>query len=642
MFRFCRYFSLSLLFVASALFAQSQGADRGKSLGDVARELRASKQSRASAGTTDRVVGATPAQPEAAVVAPPPEIGEFTQSVALQTYRKDFAQLDKIADQARSTKARFPGGGWKLYTFYSQLRVVNGLASATESDWQQHLAFLQNWISARPKSITARVALAAAYIDYAWQARGNGTADQVTPEGWRLFQARIDQAANTLMEAAKLEAKCPQWYVEFEIVGRAKGLDQQQLREIFDKAVAFAPDYYYVYQEEATSLLPKWGGKPGDTEAFAEESYRRLGGGQESALLYFQIASQLCNECGDFNPERFSWPRLQEGFAVLEQCYGLSPFWLNKFARMAVVYEDKQAAAKAFARIGENWDESVWGSREQFDAHRAWAGLAPAPRPADKPAFALDPDTTQQLSSLLSRATQASAEGHWDDAAQDLRRIITTAKPFPDTDYWLVKAYGMLAVNEQRQGHLAQAQSIMDEEVSLMSRRSGANSTDFATALFGRALLEQRMNDDGRAETDFRRALAIHKKADSSSVQIPMEAYALAMLYRRHNRYKQAIDLLQSLIPPKANADPQKEANLGWLLEALGMTYQDMGRYQDAEAAYARMLPILEVTLPVNSLGFVDPLSKMASLYHAMGKETDAQKIEKRLQELQQSQPQPH
>ncbi len=635
--------TLSLLLVTSALFAQSQGADKGTSLGEVERELRASKHARPEtpAGAPAPAAGTKPAQPDAAVVDPPPEIGEFTQSVALQTYRKDFAQLDKIADEARSTKARFPGGAWKLYTFYSQLRVVNGGAGATEADWQQHLAFLQKWISARPKSITARVALAAAYIDYAWQARGNGTADQVTPEGWRLFQARINQAANTLMEAAKLEAKCPQWYVEFEIVGRAKGLDEQQLREIFDKAVASEPDYYYVYLEEATSLLPKWGGKPGDTEAFAEEAYRRVGG-QEGALLYFQIASHLCNECGDFNPELFSWPRLQEGFAVLQQRYGLSPFWLNKFARMAVVYEDKNAAAKAFARIGDNWDESVWGSREQFDAHRAWAGLAPAPRPAQKPAFALDPDTTQQLNGLLSSATQASGESRWNDAAQDLRRIISTAKPFPDTDYWLIKAYRMLAVNEQRQGHLAQAQAAMDEEVSLISHRSGPNSTYFATALFGRALLEQQLSDDGRAETDLRRALAIHRKTDNSSVQIPMEAYALAMLYRRHNRYKQAINLLQPLIPPKANSDPRKEANLGWLLEALGMSYQDMGRYQDAEAAYLRMLPILEVTLPVNSLGFVDPLSKMASLYHAMGKEADAQKIEKRLQDLQLSQSQPH
>lgn len=70
------------------------------------------------------------------------------------------------------------------------------------------------------------------------------------------------------------------------------------------------------------------------------------------------------------------------------------------------------------------------------------------------------------------------------------------------------------------------------------------------------------------------------------------------------------------------------------------MTYQDMGRYGDAEAAYLRMVRILDVTLTVNSIAFADPLSKLESLYHAMGKDTDARKVEQRIQELQPSPPQ--
>jgi tetratricopeptide (TPR) repeat protein len=640
--RICgRYSPLALiliLFFSGTLSAQSQDSQQNQSLGDMARQLRNKKQPVTTTATSgaDKVAPAKPAESDAAVVTRPAEIDEYMRAVSFQMYRGDYAELDKMADEARTTKARFPGGGWKLYTIYVQLQNVG--EDASDADWQQHLVFFQHWIKARPQSITARVALAAAYIDYAWVARGNGYADQVTPEGSRLFEERLEQGANVLIEASKLEAKCPQWYVNFQTIGRAQGLDKAELAKIFEKGAAYAPDYYYIHQQQAISLLPKWEGDQGDTEAFAEGSYRRAGGGEKGALLYFQIASNLCDKCGDFDPRRFSWPKLQEGFTALEKSYGLTPLWLNKYARMAVLYSDKNAAEKTFARIGSNWDESVWGSRAEFDAHRAWAGLTAVPQPKPKPAFTLDTQQTEQLNTLLSAANQASAESRWNDASQNLHRIIETAKPFPGTDYWLLKAYLLLAANEQRQGRLAEAKSIFDEEVKLVSSRNGAESNEVATALDGRAMLAQKMNDNKSAEADLRRAMAIRRKGSGSSMYLSTEAYALAMVYRRQSRYKEAIGVLKPLIPATADPDPHKEQAYVWLLQGLGMCYQDLGEYVKAEAAYTRMIRILEVTLPVNSVGFTEPLSKMASLYHAMGNEAEAQKIEHRLKELQQSQ----
>ena len=61
-------------------------------------------------------------------------------------------------------------------------------------------------------------------------------------------------------------------------VGRAKGWEVEDLTTLFQRATAFEPEFFYYYQELALSLMPKWRGKEGDVEKFAEESANRAGG----------------------------------------------------------------------------------------------------------------------------------------------------------------------------------------------------------------------------------------------------------------------------------------------------------------------------------------------------------------------------
>ncbi len=642
-----RYVAVVFLVFSAVLLAQTKDPNQGQSLGDIARELRAKK---GAASTTGKVTPGSPPAPatapapaetvkpattdSTAVVATRSEVDEYMNEVSFQMYRGDFAKLDQMADEARSRKARFPGGGWKLFTFYAQLQMMP--RDSTDAEWQKHIDFFKRWMAERPQSITARVGLAEAYDGYAWVARGNGYADQVTPEGGRLFDERLAQAADVLISASQLETKCPHWYYEFMSVALTQGMNKEQLRQIFDKGLAFAPDYYYLYQQQAHSLLPKWAGKDGDTEAFAEETYRKVGG-NTGAMLYFLIAETLCSECGDFKPERYSWPTLQAGFAALEKAYGMNSIRLNDFARMAVLYEDKPVAAKAFARIGNNWEQSAWGSRGQFDAHRAWAGLGPIKDANEKSAFVLDAQATQRLNTLMGAANKAETESQWAEAAKNLHKIIDMTKPYPGTDYWILTAYYHLAVDEQRQGHTEQALSIMDEEMKVVEQRTGAESSDVATVLDARAMLEMKTNDDQKALADFLKAIAIREKAKTPAIQYGSEIYSVGMLYRKQGKNKEAVEFLKARIPAEG-ADPKKENWWAWPLEMMGMAYQDLGQFDEAEKAFNRMMRSLDQSLPVNSLGFVDPLSKMASLYHAMGKEAEATNVEQRLKLIQEAQ----
>ena len=117
---------------------------------------------------------------------------------------KDYDKLDEFAAKLRSSKERNADGAWKLSEVYYALGVSNNIFGMPIFDnipdkaFEERLADLQDWIIAKPGSITARVALACVQVDYAWNARGGDYASKVTNEGWRLFGERLIEAEKNL------------------------------------------------------------------------------------------------------------------------------------------------------------------------------------------------------------------------------------------------------------------------------------------------------------------------------------------------------------------------------------------------------------------------------------------------------------
>ncbi len=130
----------------------------------------------------------------------------FMDTAARMLKEEKFVELDCLADHARSGKERLPGGLWKIHALYQGLRQpVPYPVHATQEDWPHLLQRLHRWVKARPESITARVALALAYLDYAHDARGSGYANTVSESGWKLFEERTAEARRIL--------KVCKWYL---------------------------------------------------------------------------------------------------------------------------------------------------------------------------------------------------------------------------------------------------------------------------------------------------------------------------------------------------------------------------------------------------------------------------------------------
>jgi hypothetical protein len=301
---------------------------------------------------------------------------DYKNQIMMALVRKDYDALDKAAHEDRSPSARFAGGSWRVWGYYEGLEMPPAGHSATDADWNAHIDALKAWVAARPESAGARIALAAAYDSFGYQARGTGYASSVSREGWKLYNERLDMAALTLVDAAKLKEKSPYWYSLMFDVALAQGWSKSQAKELLDAAIAFEPSYYHAYRQYANFVLPKWYGERGEAQAFAEQVSTRIGG-KQGDFVYFEIATTVA--CGCDSPvdsaelQGLSWPRVKNGYAAMGQLYGYSSLKTNRFAYLAVLEHDKPAAQAAFATIGDDWDQHAWPGQNYFVQAKAWA-----------------------------------------------------------------------------------------------------------------------------------------------------------------------------------------------------------------------------------------------------------------------------
>ena len=276
-----------------------------------------------------------------------------------------------------------------MNALYTGLGAPPSGDTATDDEWRAHLDKLRLWVSRVPDSITARVGLGDALVNYAWKARGAGYADTVKGEGWRLFNERLGLAEEVLVDARRLREKCPHWYVSMLRIGLGRGWEPSHFDRLFEEGASLEPTYYYLHRVKAAYLMPRWHGEPGDWEKFADKTYQRAGG-KDGAILYYMIASHRRDSYGTkfFEEARVSWPKMREGYKHLEQAYGTTPERLNEACMLAALAGDKETARSLFDRIGENYDVSAWRSRVNFDVYRAWAYndvYRPGARHAPKP-----------------------------------------------------------------------------------------------------------------------------------------------------------------------------------------------------------------------------------------------------------------
>jgi hypothetical protein len=297
-------------------------------------------------------------------------ISNYSKTIYRMFRGERFEQLDCLADSANLHKELFSGGFWKIHTIHAVLEKPP--LHATEEDWITHIELLEKWVAARPRSITARVALADAYVTYGEDARGHGYANTVSESGWRLLAERTAKAKQILEQASTLPTKDPEWYMVMQEITLEQGADREAMQTVFEQAVKSEPTYYYYYRGYVISILPQWGGEEGEVAAFLKKAADGLGG-DAGDIVYFRVAATLVCGCQTDHGLNLSWPRIVNGFEATEKQYGPSPENWNLLAHIAPAFGDGVVADKMFARIGDQWSEEIWTDFTTFESSRKWA-----------------------------------------------------------------------------------------------------------------------------------------------------------------------------------------------------------------------------------------------------------------------------
>ena len=310
----------------------------------------------------------------------------FAKEVRALFEKDDFAAIERMGNELRTDKTRFPGGFWKLTSFYAGLSAGDGSSAEAhdEAEWRSWFARMDAWGKAFPDSITLPPARAHALVNYAWEARGGGWANTVREAGAKQFGERLEQARAVLDKAAKLPVRCPHWYRAMQGVALGQGWDRKEYERLFAEAVAAEPEYLDFYFSKALYLMPRWYGEPGEWERFADESARRTAatGGM---VMYTRIAwinSTFYDNL--FKETRIEWPKMKQGWLDLEKRWPDSAWNLNNFCKFAVAAGDKETVAALLKRIGDKPMMRAWGTPGRFELARRMAAPDQAGKPQER------------------------------------------------------------------------------------------------------------------------------------------------------------------------------------------------------------------------------------------------------------------
>jgi Domain of unknown function (DUF4034) len=315
---------------------------------------------------------------QASALAPPSPIpqetdDEYRAKVKEALLESDFAQLEKMAQQNRTERGLLLGGSWKTNAFYNQLAVSMDTGEATDEGYQNEITRLNEWLKAYPDSAAARIALARISANYAFFARGNGSAESVPNSHWKLYRERNIEAEQYLLAAAQLKDRDAHWYEAMQQVAFQVGWDKADARDLLEQAVAFEPSYYHYYREYADYLRPQWYGQAGEITKYAEQASLQLQD-PEASILYFRITSTLACNCEPQIADLpgIDWPKFKSGYSEVVRLYGPSNLNANRLAWVAFKTGDKATAQDAFRSI-DHMEMGVWWGPHTFANAREWA-----------------------------------------------------------------------------------------------------------------------------------------------------------------------------------------------------------------------------------------------------------------------------
>ncbi|MBI3866890.1 MAG: hypothetical protein HY299_00015 [Verrucomicrobia bacterium] len=209
------------------------------------------------------------------------------------------------------------------------------------------------------------------FKEFAWEARGNGYADTVSEEGWRLFSERLEIAERALLKSWEMNPSDPETARALMGVELGQGRGRDRLEQWFSRAMKLNTNFYEACSIKLTYLEPKWHGSARQMLEFGRECARSKEWGWSVPLIIAEAHQSLARydqrEGQDYWADPSVWPEIESCFEAFFARYGEQGLgWRHNYARFAYKCRKWSVLRRELPLLGKvNYD--FFGGREAFE-----------------------------------------------------------------------------------------------------------------------------------------------------------------------------------------------------------------------------------------------------------------------------------
>lgn len=247
---------------------------------------------------------------------------------------------------------------------------------AAESERKQDIDRTLAWVAANRDSPLAYVLHVGALHMYAGYFRGDGFANTVPPQAWKIYNEYVQRAGKYLLDNKSIGRQSSSWYDSLIGTSTVAGWSEDVARRIFEEAIGKYPADFRLYRDFLEYLTPKWHGSAKAVDEFI--NYAVTKAPPEYGLeLYARLYSQVGET--DFKRRLYSdsfvdWSKMKKGLNLWYKRFP-TPWNKNILAFHACMAIDKEFAKQLLAEIGTNPILDIWEPNPQatFDTCARWA-----------------------------------------------------------------------------------------------------------------------------------------------------------------------------------------------------------------------------------------------------------------------------
>ncbi|HEY9792304.1 MAG TPA: hypothetical protein V6D22_18015 [Candidatus Obscuribacterales bacterium] len=244
-----------------------------------------------------------------------------TPQVHDQLEAQDYGALDAAAQTLRKSEQRTPEGFWKLDEFYDALE--DEYKSGDKQELATTIGRFKQWVSEKPHSPVARLALAKCYL---WDASANqtDTDDEQSEQQAQLYKARIAEAQRLVDDDPGIKRQCPKAFEVFAEIANERDSEKDSTKSDDDQKENYLKlveecrrlwPAYKTLELRAGELTPAgWYLADDNLSSFAKSCADRIGGAKGDEF-YAQAIYQATNYYHNIfsDDTKVDWDRVKRG-----------------------------------------------------------------------------------------------------------------------------------------------------------------------------------------------------------------------------------------------------------------------------------------------------------------------------------------